>query len=151
MSDPPDPGGGDDGPCARSSPPVFSQMDTELTHNPRKRAPTDENIPQPPRKTNIPVSSLPTQSTYVKPEYSATKVKYTAQDSAPFIVHVNKTSSDPSSGIVLRPIKFGHFLFTNKIKNVVMDGVKRVGRNRISVEFKSYSDANAFMEHPALA
>lgn len=32
-----------------------------------------------------------------------------------------------------------------------MDGVKRVGRNRISVEFKSFADANSFLEHPALS
>ncbi|KAL4702964.1 hypothetical protein ACJJTC_008742 [Scirpophaga incertulas] len=31
------------------------------------------------------------------------------------------------------------------------DVVKRIGRNRISVEFKSYNDANAFLDHPALA
>ncbi|CAG9789859.1 unnamed protein product [Diatraea saccharalis] len=30
MSDPPDPGGGDNEPCAQSSPPVFSQMEIEL-------------------------------------------------------------------------------------------------------------------------
>ncbi|RVE40167.1 hypothetical protein evm_015183 [Chilo suppressalis] len=45
---------------------------------------------------------------------------------------------------------FGKFLFTHNIKNVVADGVKKVGRNRISVQFKSASDANSFIDHPAL-
>uniref|UniRef100_A0A2A4J5G1 Endonuclease/exonuclease/phosphatase domain-containing protein n=1 Tax=Heliothis virescens TaxID=7102 RepID=A0A2A4J5G1_HELVI len=37
------------------------------------------------------------------------------------------------------------FLFNNNIANIVRDGVKRVGRNRVSVEFASPQDANAFL------
>ncbi|KAL4706312.1 hypothetical protein ACJJTC_004921 [Scirpophaga incertulas] len=153
MSDPLDPGGGDWG-DADSSPPLFSpQTDTDVENpsiNSRKRGPSDQNSVLPSKKTSLVQATASIQSTYVCPDL-INKKKYSENDSAPFIVYINKLSSDPSSGAVLHPIKFGQFLHKNNIKNIKPDGVKRIGRNRISVEFKSYNDANAFLDHPALA
>lgn len=156
MSEPPDPGGGDAEPRARSSPPLFTQSQVDIMEldNPvqnRKRAPAAEETSLPSKKTNTGQSSPSIQSTYNNPKFLDTKIKYTDEDSAPFIVHVNKIVSDQASGTALRPIKFGHFLYKINVKNIIKDGVKRVGRNRISIEFKSSNDANAFLEHPALS
>lgn len=39
----------------------------------------------------------------------------------------------------------------NKISNIRQDGVKKVGRNRVSVEFSSPQDANAFLTNNILS
>ncbi|CAH2226772.1 jg16555 [Pararge aegeria aegeria] len=50
----------------------------------------------------------------------------------------------------MRAIKFGQFLHKNKITSVLNDGVKSVGRNKISVEFSSGQAANEFIDNPIL-
>ncbi|XP_047029957.1 uncharacterized protein LOC124637491 [Helicoverpa zea] len=71
--------------------------------------------------------------------------RYSATDKAPFIVHVSRLESQPNSGTTLHPVTFGMFLVNNRIGNIVRDGVKKVGRNRVSVEFSSPQDANSFL------
>lgn len=83
------------------------------------------------------------------PKYLDSKSKFTAEDLAPYIVHVNKIVSVPFLWHTLRPIQFRYYLLRNNTKNVTNDGVKRVGRNRISIGFKSYSGANVFLDLPS--
>lgn len=150
MDDPHDPGGGYKGPRAPHSQNFSSQMDIDPP-NSRKRPPqSEENIPPKKTITNLSQTSPSIQSTYTHPDFVERKTRYCEDDIAPFLVHVSKTVTDVSAGPTLKPIKFGHFLFRNSIKNVIQDGVKRIGRNRVSVEFKSAAAANAFLEHPAL-
>lgn len=152
MADPPDPGGGYVAPCPPCSPNLFSQMDLDPNSSTSRKRPQQEETAVPVKKTIInPSQSTPSiQSTYIHPDFSEKKTKYTDSDVAPFVVHVSKTVSDPSAGPTIRPLKFGHFLFRNNIKNVVTDGVKQIGRNRLSVEFKNEHAANTFIDHPAL-
>lgn len=126
-------------------------LQMEIDQQSRKRQSSPSRFTQPLKKNNPSQLSGSTQTTYIHPDFADSKKTYSPDDSAPFIVHVSKIVENPSAGTVLRPIKFGHFLFFNKIQNVSQDGVKRVGRNRVSVEFRSAEDANAFLNHPALA
>ncbi|KPJ17845.1 tRNA (cytosine(34)-C(5))-methyltransferase [Papilio machaon] len=142
-TDPPDPGGGYEN-CN-----ILPQTDGSLNNN-RKRTNYDHDYVQHNvvKKTgDLPIPSI--QSTYITPEFTLRKNKYEGSES-PFLVHVSKKENESSLGVSLRPIHFGYFLSKNNIKNVLADGVKRVGRNRISVEFKSASDANSFLELPTL-
>lgn len=142
-TDPPDPGGGYEN-CN-----VLPQTEGSLNNN-RKRSNFDHDYTPHAfikKSGDLPIPSV--QSTYVSPEFTSRKNKYEDSD-APFLVHVSKKENEPSSGVSLRPIHFGYFLSKNNIKNVLADGVKHVGRNRISVEFKSATDANSFLELPTL-
>lgn len=78
-------------------------------------------------------------------------LSYTTLDKGPYVVHVSRTETDPAAGTTIKPIRFGQFLKHNKISNVCYDGVKKVGRNKISVEFTSADDANKFVTLPILA
>lgn len=76
--------------------------------------------------------------------------RYTEQDAGPYIVHVQLKEESPSDGSTLHPIKFGNFLFKNNLKNVLEDGIKRIGRNRLAVQFKTPSAANTFLANDSL-
>lgn len=89
------------------------------------------------------------QTTYIHPQ-AEEKKKYTAADKAPYIVLLSRTEADPTAGLTIRPIKVGQFLKNNNINNIVRDGLKNVGRNRVSIEFKTAQDANAFISSPSL-
>lgn len=161
--DPPDPGGGLSPtfaslasligvPNGNVGQNVIAPVSMEVDELTRKRQSSPSGHPvQPQKKANPSQVSSSIQSIYVHPDFSDDKKTYSPDDSAPYIVHVSKKVLDPSAGTVLRPIKFGHFLHFNKIRNVTRDGVKRIGRNRVSVEFYSADDANSFLRHPALA
>lgn len=99
-------------------------------------------------KKNISSSELSVpsiQTVYTHPSFVVEAVNtYTSMDKGPFVVHVSRSSPDPAAGTTIRPIKFGQFLATHKFKNICPDGVKRVGRNKISVQFTSAEDANKF-------
>uniref|UniRef100_A0A2A4J3N7 BED-type domain-containing protein n=2 Tax=Heliothis virescens TaxID=7102 RepID=A0A2A4J3N7_HELVI len=77
--------------------------------------------------------------------------RYSATDKAPFIVHVSRLEPQPNAGSTLHPVTFGMFLLKNNIANIVRDGVKKVGRNRVSVEFSSPQDANSFIINAILS
>lgn len=84
------------------------------------------------------------------PKQNVTRCNYLASDKAPFLVHVSRKESNSNSGSVLHPLKFGQFLFDAKIPNILSNGIKRVGRNKVSVEFKTPQDANHFLLNPLL-
>lgn len=73
---------------------------------------------------------------------------YQQTDAAPYVVHVQKESN--SNATTLHPVTFGRFLKYNNIKGIVNGSLKRVGRNRISLAFSSYSEANWFLGHDNL-
>ncbi|KAI5639218.1 chondroitin n-acetylgalactosaminyltransferase domain-containing protein [Phthorimaea operculella] len=75
---------------------------------------------------------------------------YSPDDKGPFIVHVAR-EDHTNAGLSLRPIKVGLILVKNKVQNVVKDGVKSLGRNRVSIEFKTASDANKFLSSSSYA
>ncbi|KAJ8716723.1 hypothetical protein PYW07_006201 [Mythimna separata] len=120
-------------PHATEIPPQDPAMETENAN--RKRV-----AGSPPAISNIPpkiAKNLPG------------RIIYTKMDNPPYIVHVS-LKHEQTSGTVLQPIKFGMFLTTNNVSNVRLDGIKRIGRNRVSVEFKSYQDANSFLNNTIL-
>lgn len=149
--DPPDSGGGYVSSVV--SPPLFSQsvMEDSTLLN-RKRC-TQIEPERPIKKTisNISHASASIQTTYSHPDFTTAKFKYLDSDCPPFIVNIQKKDSDSVSGTSLRTIKLGHFLYENKIQGVAQDGLKRIGRNRFSVEFKTAFDANEFISNPVLS
>lgn len=145
-TDPPDPGGG-----SVVSPDVFDSQSQPISRSMhRKRAQNDPDSSSiPVKKSSVAQVIASAQTTYTIPEYMNDKISYSDDDIAPFVVHVAK-KEELTQGTVFRAIQIGKFLHSNNIKNIISDGVKKVGRNRISVEFKSAADANSFLNHPAL-
>lgn len=90
------------------------------------------------------------QTIFVDPTFSEGPKCYTNDDKGPFIIHVSREVADPSAGTSIRAIQFGQFLHKNKISSIINDGVKNVGRNRISVEFSTFKSANDFLTNPIL-
>lgn len=78
------------------------------------------------------------------------RTRYNDSDKGPYIVQVQLIEDSPSSGSTLHPIKFGNFLFKNNMKNILNDGIKRVGRNRLVVHFRTPLDANNFLDNNLL-
>ena len=110
----------------------IADSQTLSTSNTRKRSGDDANIG---------VSTPPSK----QQRNLVGRSRYSATDKAPFIVHVSRLEPQPNAGTSLHPVTFGIFLQKHNITNVVRDGVKKVGRNRVSVEFKSPQDANSFI------
>lgn len=90
------------------------------------------------------------QTVFTHPSFAEGPESYDKDDKGPFIVHVSREISDPSAGTSIRALKFGQFMHKNKFTNIVSDGVKNVGRNKISVEFSSAQAANTFIISPIL-
>lgn len=101
--------------------------------------------------SNIELASASIQGLYCSSSLVIGFKAYTSTDKGPFIVHASRTEPDPSAGLTIRPIKFGQFLVQNKVDNICPGGVKKVGRNKISIEFRSYVDANTFLDNPILS
>ncbi|XP_069354418.1 uncharacterized protein [Maniola hyperantus] len=118
---------------------------------PKKRV--AEPVIQPTKRADIELdqSSMESiQNIYTHPSMTITDRTYGLNDAGPFIVHVMRIEPDPAAGLTLRPIKIGLLLAKNNISNIVRDGVKAVGRNRVAIEFRNSGDANAFLHHPCL-
>lgn len=75
---------------------------------------------------------------------------YDSVDHGPFTVHISKIVSSPDENINFHPIQFGNFLKKNNFKNIVNGSLKKIGRNRLSMAFTNYSDANNFVLNPCL-
>lgn len=91
------------------------------------------------------------QNVYINPSMSEGPLSYNDDDKGPFIVYVSRETPDPAAGTTIRAIKFGQFLHNNKIPNIINDGVKNVGRNKIAVQFSSAEAANNFLKNPVLS
>lgn len=131
--------------------PPDNQSNASLVSGAKRRFQGEQNVPGDIKKTmnrDMAVASI--QNVYIHPSLVVGIKAYTAMDQGPFLVHISRSEPDPAAGTSIRPIKFGQFLFRNKVQNICPDGVKRVGRNKISVEFKSAGDANSFLDNPIL-
>lgn len=102
------------------------------------------------RTATDPLSTPATQIVYTHSKLTNGIKQYSDMDKGPFLVHVTVEETSPDSGTILSPIKFGKFLYNNQVKNIKKDGVKKIGRNRVSVEFKTFIDANSFLGNPIL-
>lgn len=85
--------------------------------------------------------NLNTEKTHV----SITRSAYQDTDVAPYIIHIQKEVSQPNDNVSLHPVSLGHFLKKNDFKNIINGSLKRIGRNRISLSFSKYEDANSFL------
>lgn len=75
---------------------------------------------------------------------------YNNNDAGPFVVHIQKEQPTPNTNCLLHPVEFGRFLKFNNFSNVIDGSLKRLGRNRLSIAFSSYTDANIFVNHQSL-
>lgn len=75
---------------------------------------------------------------------------YTHFDASPFTIHVQRVQSTENDGTTLHPITLGRILKQNKINNINNGSIKRIGRNRISISFSNYIDANHFLNNKLL-
>lgn len=153
--EPPDPGVPSD--TGQNSGKSFTQLKHGvLVH--RKRGPDDNPVvcnKSPKINSSLdpspPDSQDPSIASYPAPTPSSAPIRlYTASDPGPFIIHVSK-DEDPSTGFSLNPLKFGFFLYKNKISSLCEDGIKKIGRNRLAIHFNSFSSANEFVSLPILA
>lgn len=126
--------------------------ETPSTSNPKKRHLSDVQAGSAKKTiTNQESASASIQTVYLHPAMSVLGIKqYEENDAGPYIVHVSRIEPDLTAGTTIRPIKFGQFLFNNKIEGICQDGVKRVGRNKIAIQFKSAASANRFLNNPIL-
>lgn len=75
---------------------------------------------------------------------------YEKTDTAPYIVHVQKILTSPDDASSMHPITFGKFLKRYSFENIINGSVKKIGRNKISLAFSNYNNANSFIAHKSL-
>ncbi|XP_063892284.1 uncharacterized protein LOC135117294 [Helicoverpa armigera] len=121
----------------------FEAMEAETSTHKRKHPSQDEDV------TDVNNVNA-TKRDRVTPPSLVSRSKYTNLDREPYLVYVSFTDSDSTSGSTLHPIRFGQLMQKLNIKNIKLGGIKRIGRNKISVEFESHEDANIFIESPAI-
>ncbi|KAJ0169486.1 hypothetical protein K1T71_015073 [Dendrolimus kikuchii] len=121
----------------------------------RKRLLEANNKETPSKKPNI--SSLNSndspnvsQNTWSHPSLN-NAYQYNEQDTGPFLVHVHRSQPHPKAGTTINKIQFGQILLNTKAGKIAKDGVKNVGRNRVSIQFLSPEDANIFVSNPVLS
>lgn len=111
----------------------------EITDNsidlPKNEAPLMCPPPTPLPQTNSTESSNP----------SLTRQLYQSSDAAPYVVHIQKEQSVPNENRSIHPVSFGHFLKNSYFKNIVNGSLKKIGRNRVTLSFSNYEDANKFV------
>ena len=153
--EPPDGGGGDTGESpskisAICSPPLFSEeMDTSVSVSPLKRPAASTSNNSGSKKFTRPSDSI--QNTYINPLFEGdSPFTYTDNDQGPFIVHISRTEPDLTSGFSLRVLRMAQNLHQNKVPDIVVGGIKAVGRNKVCVEFKSAASANSFISSKCL-
>lgn len=99
---------------------------------------------------SIPVVNNTESVKPASPPSTLSRTLYNAEDVAPYVVHVQKNETHPNDNTTLHPIAFGRFLHTNKINNIVNGSLKRIGRNRLSLSFSNFENANAFLNNSNL-
>lgn len=103
-----------------------------------------------PAVTDLPPKDIPSKFPRSVPSDPIGRRRYSALDKAPYVVHISRVENEQNSGTTMHHVKFGLFLLKHNISNVLQDGIKRLGRNRVSVAFKSPEDANAFLSNSIL-
>lgn len=100
-----------------------------------------------------PQQSLPQNSSVTdtpKQFDNSYRTQYENTDVAPYVVHIQKKSLSPSDNTVLHPVSFGRFLKKNIFRSIINGSLKKIGRNRLSLSFSNYTDANIFINSPSL-
>lgn len=102
------------------------------------------------KAASIPPVAASTQHTYTRPGYeSNSNFIYSELSSGPFITHVIRTNSDESSSSNhMRALKIAQLIYNSKISGI--EEIKNIGRNKVSVTFKNFKDANSFVSNPIL-
>ncbi|KAL0868669.1 hypothetical protein ABMA27_008120 [Loxostege sticticalis] len=103
-------------------PPTVKKLKENLSNNPAVNSLTG-NLPME-NVSNNPVA----------------RPSYVASDLAPYVVHIQKVSSEPNENLTVHPVTFGFFLKKNGIKNIIDGSLKKIGRNH----------ANSFIDCGAL-
>ncbi|KAI5637966.1 hypothetical protein NE865_09341 [Phthorimaea operculella] len=93
----------------------------------------------------------PTTEKEPYPKKSVFRSLYDPKDPGPYIVHVQFAEQNGKTGATLHPLDFSYFLYQNGMKNIIENGVKRIGRNRLSISFGSWKEANLFVLNEVLA
>lgn len=96
---------------------------------------------------------MPVPSTSISPKDPTQigRASYDANDHGPFVVHVQKIQSADDDGTTLHPVVFGRFLKKNLFNNIVNGSLKRIGRNKMTLSFNNYTDANSFVTSNCLS
>lgn len=151
--DPPDGGGGRELTPPDShdsfSKPMSKQVGNQLPDKqPTKRTLSNNSAEEiiPPKKTTL---SPSIQDVYVVPEYESNDMDYRDADKGPYVVHVSKIDTE-NSGEPLKILKFAQFIHKNKITGITEGGIKSIGRNKMSLEFRTATDANTFKKSEIL-
>ncbi|KAI5651948.1 hypothetical protein NE865_00285 [Phthorimaea operculella] len=93
----------------------------------------------------------PTTEKELNSKNSVFRTLYDPKDPGPYIVHVQFAEENGKTGATLHPLDFSYFLYQNGMKNIIENGVKRIGRNRLSISFGSWKEANLFVLNEVLA
>lgn len=101
-------------------------------------------------KTDPPQSVLNSTLSDKTKESNSFRAQYEHTDIAPFIVHIQKNVLSPNDNVTLHPVTFGRFLQKNIFRNIINGSLKKIGRNRLSLSFSNYVDANNFINDPSL-
>lgn len=146
---PPDPGGGN----SSKDMDIDSQNNRQIlaakrSLNPSELSPSDKVI-EPKEKKLIQESAASYSTLYKHPDLDKVR-KYGNDDVGPFIVHVSRDAESPNSGTSLQPINVGHTMAKENVRDIRKDGIKSLGRNRVSVEFTSAAAANSLVNNPCL-
>ena len=159
MNEPPDPGGtlSPLPPCYSPLSPINYDSDPPQESQNSKAAKTGKKrrSSSPVENTARPRSPLPTgannaQITHTSTNSPVGRTDYCSKDAGPFTLHVQRIEESPSSGATLHPVNFGHFLHKNKVSGIVQGSIKSIGRNRITLNFSSATQANTFKTSPIL-
>jgi hypothetical protein len=81
---------------------------------------------------------------------SISRSSYQASDAAPYIIHVQKDQIQPNDNVSIHPVSLGHFLKRHNFKNIINGSLKKIGRNRITISFSNFEDANSFLNNNVL-
>ncbi|KAJ2951732.1 hypothetical protein O0L34_g13897 [Tuta absoluta] len=120
---------------------AIQEQSSQNIQNPRVSQPTQvSDSSQSPQSNN-------TQSQSNQNHQNSTRQFYKESDTGPFIVHVVKEGESDQQ---VHPIMFGKLIFSLKIKNIKMGGIKKIGRNRLSIEFENPFGANEFLKNDTL-
>lgn len=101
--------------------------------------------------SSFPVTNVTQSQSQENPVVQSHRAQYSKDDIGPFVVHVERLELDPQSGTTIHPVNFGKLLFRNKVLDIAVGSIKKIGRNRISILFNSYNGANRFMDNEFLS
>lgn len=143
MKDPPDP---DPPPDRILNTNEMSVEETNVSSS-RKRRIDISNTIEIKQKKNLDKNATITES---QSSTVISRKSYSTVDKGPYVIHVQRIEISPSSGSTIHPIIFGKFLKNFQFKNIVEGSLKKIGRNKISLTFSNYLDANDFITNKIL-